>query len=90
MTVEQMIAALLHMPKKAVVLFEGDSGYSLVGGMALEENGNGMPDEVILFPSIDDDCRAAHFVVSRPTALPIISMLARPFVQRVLREEGYR
>lgn len=50
-----MIAALQQMPKQAVVLVEDDAGYSLVGGMTLEENGNGMPDEVILFPSMEDD-----------------------------------
>ena len=55
MTVEQMMEALQQMPKKAVVLFEGDAGYSLVAGMNLEQNGNGMPDEVILFPSMEDD-----------------------------------
>ena len=55
MTVEQLIAALQQMPAQAVVLLEGDAGYSLVGGLAFEENGNGMPDEVILQPSMEDD-----------------------------------
>jgi hypothetical protein len=55
MTVEQMIDTLQQMPKQAVVLMEGDAGYSLVAGMILEENGNGMPDEVILLPSMEDD-----------------------------------
>lgn len=55
MTVEQLIAALQQMPGQAVVLIEGDAGYSLVGGIELEENGNGVPDEVILQPSMEDD-----------------------------------
>lgn len=55
MTVEQLIEALQQMPKSAVVIVEGDAGYSLISGMSLEENGNGMPDEVILFPSMEDD-----------------------------------
>ena len=55
MTVEQLITALQQMPRQAVVLFEGDAGYSRVGGLNIEENGNGMPDEVILFPSMEDD-----------------------------------
>lgn len=55
MTVEQLIAALQEMPRRAVVLLEGDAGYSLVGGLTLEENGNGIPDEVILLPSMEDE-----------------------------------
>jgi hypothetical protein len=55
MTVEELIAALQQMPGQAVVLLEGDAGYSLVSGLTFEENGNGMPDEVILQPSMEDD-----------------------------------
>jgi hypothetical protein len=55
MTVGQLIAALQQMPVQAVVLIEGDAGYSLVGGIDFEENGNGVPDEVILLPSMEDD-----------------------------------
>ncbi len=55
MTVEQLIEALQKWPGKAVVLYEGDAGYSLVGGLTFIENGNGMPDEVILFPSMEGD-----------------------------------
>jgi hypothetical protein len=55
MTVEQLIAALQQMPAQAVVIIEGDSGYSLVGTIDFEENGNGVPDEVILQPSMEDD-----------------------------------
>jgi hypothetical protein len=54
-TVEQLIAALQQMPAQAVVLLEGDAGYSRVGGLGFEENGNGIPDEVILLPSMEDD-----------------------------------
>jgi hypothetical protein len=55
MTVEQLITALQQMPGQAVVLLEGDAGYSRVGGLGFEENGNGIPDEVILLPSMEDD-----------------------------------
>lgn len=54
MTVEQLIEALQNMPKKAVVLFEGDAGYALVAGLNLEINSNGLPDEVILFPDMSE------------------------------------
>jgi len=54
MTVGQLIAALQRMPAQAVVLIEGDAGYSLVGGLDFEQNGNGVPDEVILLPSMED------------------------------------
>ena len=55
MTVQQLIAALKQMPAQAVVLIEADAGYSLVGGLDLEENGAGVPDEVILLPSMEGD-----------------------------------
>jgi hypothetical protein len=54
MTVEQLITALLEMPKHAVVLYEGDGGYALVGGLHLQENENDLPDEVILFPDMNE------------------------------------
>lgn len=54
MTVAQLIAVLQTMPQLAVVLFEGDAGYSLVGGLSLEKNSNGLPDEVILFPDMNE------------------------------------
>ena len=54
MTVAQLIAALQTMPQQAVVLFEGDGGYDLVGGVNLEKNSNGLPDEVILFPDMNE------------------------------------
>jgi hypothetical protein len=52
MTVEQLIEALLKMPKNAVVLYEGDAGYALVGGLDLQKNDNGVADEVILYPDM--------------------------------------
>jgi len=54
MTVEQLIEALQKMPNRAVVLFESDVGYSLVAGVNLETNDNGLPDEVILFPDMNE------------------------------------
>ena len=54
MTVEQLRDALRSMPNEAVVLLEGDAGYSLVGGLSLVENGNGVPDEVILLPDMNE------------------------------------
>lgn len=54
MTVEQLIEALLKMPQNAVVLYEGDAGYALVGGLDLQKNDHGVPDEVILFPDMSE------------------------------------
>ena len=55
MKVSQLIEALQKMPAMAVVLFEGDAGYSLVGAIDLQRNDNGMPDEVILYPDLSGD-----------------------------------
>lgn len=55
MTVEQLIEALRKMPGDAVMLYQGDAGYALVGGLDLQKNNNGMPDEVILFPDMTPD-----------------------------------
>lgn len=54
MTVAQLIAALQNMPQQAVVLYEGDAGYALVAGLNLGKNTNGLPDEVILFPDMNE------------------------------------
>jgi hypothetical protein len=54
MTVEQLITALLEMPKDAVVLYEGDGGYALVGGVHLQQNPSVLPDEVILFSDMNE------------------------------------
>lgn len=42
------------MPKNAVVLYEGDAGYAHVAGLNLHVNDNGLPDEVILFPDMNE------------------------------------
>jgi hypothetical protein len=55
MTVQQLIAVLSRMPAQAVVLIEGDAGYAQIGGLDLEENGAGVPDEVILLASLEGD-----------------------------------
>lgn len=55
MNVDQLIAALQQMPQDAVVLIESDAGYSLVGSLNFEKNGNGVPDEVILLQSMEGD-----------------------------------
>ncbi|WP_200892138.1 hypothetical protein [Methyloterricola oryzae] len=52
MTVGQLMQALSQMPAEAVVLYEGDNGYALIGGVDLQPNGDGIPDEVILSPDM--------------------------------------
>lgn len=54
MTVEQLIRALSQMPAEAVVLYEGDGGYALIGGLELLRNGDGVPDEVILSADMNE------------------------------------
>jgi hypothetical protein len=54
MTVAQLIDALAKMPPTAVVLYESDEGYALIGDLSLQENGNGIPDEVILQPDMNE------------------------------------
>lgn len=54
MTVKQLIAALAEMPEDAVVLYEGDTGYALVGSLELQKNRTGIPDEVILCPDMHE------------------------------------
>ena len=53
MTVEQLITALLEMPKDALCS-EGDGGYALVGGVHLQQNPSVLPDEVILFSDMNE------------------------------------
>lgn len=55
MTVQQLIQALQALPPQATVLLEGDAGYSPLGGLGLIENGNGLPDEVLLQPDMTPD-----------------------------------
>jgi len=55
MTVAQLLAALMKMPDEAVVLTEGDGGFSLVTDLDyIASDGPGMPAEVILLPSMDE------------------------------------
>jgi len=54
MTVNQLIEALQKMPPRAVVLFESDTGYALIGDLDLQTNNSGMPDEVILLPDMSE------------------------------------
>jgi hypothetical protein len=55
MTVAGLLEALLTMPKDAVVLMESGGGLSLVAGLDfVEEQGAGVPAEVILLPSMDE------------------------------------
>ena len=54
MTVEQLMEALQDLPRTAVVLYEDDCGYALIGDFKLITNENGMPDEVILLPDTRD------------------------------------
>ena len=55
MTVQELMQALGVLPGNAVVLYQGDGGVSLIAGVSLEANVNGMPDEVILHPSMEGD-----------------------------------
>jgi hypothetical protein len=54
MTVNQLIEALQQMPPRAVVLFESDTGYALIGNLDLQKNSGGLPDEVILLPDMSE------------------------------------
>lgn len=42
------------MPPDAVVLYEGDNGYALIGGLQLQPNAAPLPDEVILLPDMNE------------------------------------
>lgn len=55
MTVQQLIQALSGLPASATVLLEGDAGYSPLGGVAMVQNDDGMPDEVLLQPDMTPD-----------------------------------
>ena len=46
--------ALAKMPPSAVVVYEGDAGIALVGGLSLQQNSGGIPDEVVLFPDMNE------------------------------------
>lgn len=55
MNVQQLIQALSSLPPQASVLLEGDTGYSLLGSVAVVSNGGGLPDEVLLQPDMTPD-----------------------------------
>ncbi len=54
MTVAQLIEALRELPPGAVVLYEGDAGYALVGAVQHQKNAPPLPDEVILSPDMNE------------------------------------
>lgn len=54
MTVNQLIEALQQMPPRAVVLFESDTGYALIGDLDLQKSDGNTPDEVILLPDLSE------------------------------------
>ncbi|NSL54846.1 hypothetical protein [Uliginosibacterium aquaticum] len=55
MNVRQLLALLQTYPPEASVLLEGDAGYSPLGGLSLQANEGGLPDEVILHPDMTPD-----------------------------------
>ncbi len=54
MTVAKLLEELEKMPKDAVVLIEGDAGYSRLGGISFQEGIGGMPDEILLIPDMNE------------------------------------
>ncbi len=52
MTVAELINQLQNMPPGAVVLFEGDTGYDVVGDLDMMPRSPGMPDQVVLLPDM--------------------------------------
>lgn len=55
MTVQQLIQALQAFPPEAVVLLEGDAGYSPLGGLEGLDAAPGQPPEVVLQPDMTPD-----------------------------------
>jgi hypothetical protein len=55
MNVGQLMEKLRALPPDATVLIEGDEGYSPLGGIDVQRNDNGLPDEVILQPDMTPD-----------------------------------
>ena len=55
MTVQQLIQALQAIPSDAIVLLEGDVGYSPLGDLSLMRNDGGLPDEVVMHPDMTPD-----------------------------------
>ena len=48
MNVRQLIEILRAFPAEAVVMIEGDTGYSPLGTIDLASGGGGLPDAVLL------------------------------------------
>ncbi|MDP3872138.1 MAG: hypothetical protein Q8Q80_05705 [Methyloversatilis sp.] len=55
MNVGQLMEKLRALPPEAAVLLEGDEGYSPLGGIDVQHNDNGLPDEVVLQPDMTPD-----------------------------------
>jgi hypothetical protein len=55
MNVRQLIELLRAFPAEAVVMIEGDTGYSPVGTVELAAGGGGQPDEVLLQADMTPD-----------------------------------
>jgi hypothetical protein len=55
MNVRQLLALLQTFPLEASILLEGDAGYAPLGGLSLQPNEGGLPDELILHPDMTPD-----------------------------------
>ena len=55
MNVGQLMEMLRALPPGATVLLESDEGYSPLGGIDVQHNDNGLPDEVVLQPDMTPD-----------------------------------
>jgi hypothetical protein len=53
--VGQLMEKLRALPQEAAVLPEGDEGYSPLGGIDVQHNDNGLPDEVVLQRDLTPD-----------------------------------
>lgn len=55
MNVRQLIEILRAFPAEAVVMIEGDTGYSPLGTVELTSGSGGLPDEVLLQADMTPD-----------------------------------
>jgi hypothetical protein len=55
MNVRQLIEVLRALPAEAVVMIEGDTGYSPLGTVELAAGGRSLPDEVLLQADMTPD-----------------------------------
>jgi hypothetical protein len=53
--VKQLILLLQGYPESAIILLEGDSGYSPLGAISLQAASAPFPDELILHPDMTPD-----------------------------------